>query len=224
MTKKVATSKGQNKIDWRFHAGRGLEDARHLFQPTLSGDSIDDVLDWYYACEAVDEDSRNKKELIDLLKRENGSFPVTARICVADLLERHRLLVHSQFPGIRGDPKIVVEEVTKEKSEIIRQLVSDETFSREQRMALVELLVTCELKRRRGKQKTPTYRLPNSEWVLELACYEIYRRRRSKVRIEDAIAQVATERGLKPDVLRNAWAGRRGYTRELERRERLRLR
>lgn len=207
------------------HSGVGLENLRDVFHPPLPADNIEDVYDWYCACEEVDTtEAKNKTALIDLVQSDR-SLPFTARACIADLLTRYRFIVRTQLTGLLGGVVEAEEENTTDTQAIMEQLISEEPFSLITRRALADLLSGYEMKRYKGKQPTPFYRWSNKEWLLELARYEVRRVRRSGKSVEDAVHLVAREGGLDVDVLRNAHAKRRGATTQMrERVARLRTR
>lgn len=198
------------------HAGLGLENVRDVFRPPLPGDKIEDIFDWFWASERTDKaKGKDKSELLELLRTAARPFPLTARMCVADLLERYRLIICTQMQGQHG-PIAAEEENTEQKAQFIRMLRSVEPTSDATRVELAAMLQSHKLKLRPGKQPTPFYREPNSEWVLKLAGYEVRRMRKAKISIEQALEQVANDRGIKLPTLRNYWEKRRGSTRKIK--------
>jgi hypothetical protein len=109
-------------------------------------------------------------------------------------------------------------DVHGDKSRLLELLQSDMPLPHSSRRYLADLIARYELKRPRGGRATPAYDRSGSEAMLLLAkdAYHDERRRKGKT-VEEAIAAVAQQFDLAPNVVRTAVEGRRGSSRRSKR-------
>jgi hypothetical protein len=125
---------------------------------------------------------------------------------------------YGQIEGQEWIEAIEAIDVKRDKSKLIGLLRSDSPLSRSARHYLADMLERYQLKRPRGKQRTPAYDRSDAEAMLLLA-KEAYREERHQGRSpKEALATAAKRYHLVPDVLKAAVEGRRGSSRRARKR------
>jgi hypothetical protein len=104
-----------------------------------------------------------------------------------------------------------------DKSALVALLRGEGELPPSIRRHIADLLERYQLKRRAGKQRTPSYDLTPTEAALALAIAEV-RERPAKMSVTEAVMRSAKHNGVNPDTLAAAYSGKLGSWRRRGRR------